>query len=142
MYFSHNSGFSRYSGQFAADGQIHYYERRLYILLLRIFLNPFDGIKNMHTYLYMIQNFLIKCTFYIIGKTKSVEWRIRQLKGLMKMYEENDSVFYEALDKDLRKPKWESMAAEVENNKNDIIGILRYSRLFSEPLSQAMLIFS
>ena len=74
----------------------------------------------------MIQNFLIKCTFYITGKTKSVEWRIRQLKGLMKMYEENDSLFYEALDKDLRKPKWESMAAEVENNKNDIIGILRY----------------
>ena len=95
----------------------------------------------MHTYLSMIQNFLIKLTFYIIGKTKSVEWRIRQLKGLMKMYEENDSVFYEALDKDLRKPKWESMAAEVENNKNDIIGILRYSILFSEPLSDIFITF-
>ena len=63
----------------------------------------------------------------ILGKTKSVEWRIKQLKGLMKMYEENDTLFYDALDKDLRKPKWESMAAEVENNKNDIIGALRYS---------------
>ena len=31
MYFSRNSGFSRYSGQFAADGRIHYYERRLYL---------------------------------------------------------------------------------------------------------------
>ena len=30
MYFSCNSGFSCYSEQFAADGQIHYYERRLY----------------------------------------------------------------------------------------------------------------
>ena len=30
MYFSRNSGFFRYSGQFAADGRIHYYERRLY----------------------------------------------------------------------------------------------------------------
>ena len=44
------------------------------------------------------------------------------------MYEENDNLFYDALDKDLRKPKWESMAAEVENNKNDIIGALRYSQ--------------
>ena len=32
MYFSRNSGFSRYSGQFAADGRIHYYERRLYLI--------------------------------------------------------------------------------------------------------------
>ena len=46
------------------------------------------------------------------------------------MYEENDNLFYDALDKDLRKPKWESMAAEVENNKNDIIGALRYSYFF------------
>ena len=29
MYFSRNSGFSCYSGQFATDGRIHYYERRL-----------------------------------------------------------------------------------------------------------------
>jgi len=62
---------------------------------------------------------------FATGKTKSVEWRIKQLKGLMKMYEENDTVFYDALHKDLRRPKWESMAAEVENNKNDIIGTLR-----------------
>ena len=30
LYFSRNTGFSRYSVQFAADGRIHYYERRLY----------------------------------------------------------------------------------------------------------------
>ncbi len=41
------------------------------------------------------------------------------------MYEEHEAVFTEALHKDLRKPKWESVAAEVENNKNDIIGCLR-----------------
>ena len=69
----------------------------------------------------------------ILGKTKSVEWRIKQLKGLMKMYEENDTLFYDALDKDLRKPKWESMAAEVENNKNDIIGALRCSFIYNIP---------
>ena len=31
MYFSRNSGITRYSGHFAADGRIHYYERRLYL---------------------------------------------------------------------------------------------------------------
>ena len=31
MYFSRNSGITRYSGHFAANGRIHYYERRLYI---------------------------------------------------------------------------------------------------------------
>ena len=30
MYFSRNSGITRYSGRFATDGPIHYYERRLY----------------------------------------------------------------------------------------------------------------
>ena len=30
IYFSGNSGITRYSGHFAADGQIHYYESRLY----------------------------------------------------------------------------------------------------------------
>ena len=30
MHFSHNSRFSRYSRQFGADEQIHYYERQLY----------------------------------------------------------------------------------------------------------------
>ena len=30
MYFSLNSGITRYSGHFATDRQIHYYKRRLY----------------------------------------------------------------------------------------------------------------
>ena len=31
MYFSRNSGITRYSGQISADGHVHYCERRLYI---------------------------------------------------------------------------------------------------------------
>lgn len=56
------------------------------------------------------------------GKTKSVEWRKQQLKGLMRMYEENEGLFTDALHKDLHKPKWEASMAEVEMNKNDIRG--------------------
>ena len=36
MYFSCNSGITHYSGHFATDGRIHYYERRLYLFLLVI----------------------------------------------------------------------------------------------------------
>ena len=56
------------------------------------------------------------------GKTKNLEWRKRQLQGLLRMYEENEAVFTDALHKDLHKPKWEAVMAEVEFNKNDIIG--------------------
>ena len=31
MYFSGNSGFTRNSGDFEADGRIHYYKRQLYL---------------------------------------------------------------------------------------------------------------
>ena len=59
------------------------------------------------------------------GRTRPIEWRIQQLKGLLRMYEENEAIFTEALHKDLRKPKWEAVVAEIENNKNDILGCLR-----------------
>jgi acyl-CoA reductase-like NAD-dependent aldehyde dehydrogenase len=41
------------------------------------------------------------------------------------MYEENEAIFTEALHKDLRKPRWESVSAEINMNKNDILGCLR-----------------
>lgn len=59
------------------------------------------------------------------GKTKPIEWRVKQLKGLLRMYEENEAIFTEALHKDLRKPRWEAVGAEIEFNKNEIIGCLR-----------------
>ena len=38
-------------------------------------------------------------------RTRPIEWRIDQLKALHRMYEENESIFCEALEKDLRKPR-------------------------------------
>jgi len=58
-------------------------------------------------------------------RTKPIEWRIQQLNGLLRMYEENETIFAEALHKDLRKPKFEAVLAEIENNKNDVRGALR-----------------
>ena len=65
------------------------------------------------------------------GRTKPIEWRIQQLKGLLRMYEENETIFAEALHKDLRKPKFEAVLAEIENNKNDVRGALRWVRMFN-----------
>lgn len=59
------------------------------------------------------------------GTTRPVEWRIQQLNGLLRMYEENEDLFNDALHKDLRKPKWESVSTEINFLKNDIIGCLR-----------------
>ena len=58
MYFSHNSGITRYSGHFAADGQIHYYESRLYF-------------ENL--FLVKVSLFFLNCTanIYISITTKS-----------------------------------------------------------------------
>merc|ERR1712141_958333 len=62
---------------------------------------------------------------FATGRTKPIEWRIQQLNGLLRMYEENETIFAEALHKDLRKPKFEAVLAEIENNKNDVLGCLR-----------------
>jgi len=56
------------------------------------------------------------------GSTRSLEWRIRQLEGLLTMYTENSQAFASALYKDLRKPIVEAMGTEIDFLKNDVIG--------------------
>ena len=77
---------------------------------------------TMADYPKMMQN--LRQTFGT-GRTRPIEWRIQQLKGLLRMYEENETIFVEALHKDLRKPKFEAFLAEIDNNKNDVRGCLR-----------------
>lgn len=59
------------------------------------------------------------------GRTRNIEWRINQLKNLMRMMEENEDAFLAALKLDLGKPKAESVMAEIDFLKNDVIGLLR-----------------
>lgn len=72
---------------------------------------------------------------FATGKTKPIEWRVKQLKSLLRMYEENEAIFTEALHKDLRKPRWEAVGAEIEFNKNDIIGCLRDIEHWAKPVN-------
>jgi len=47
------------------------------------------------------------------GRTRSYEWRIAQLKQVLKLVDENEDQFIEALREDIGKPPFESFIAEV-----------------------------
>lgn len=47
------------------------------------------------------------------GKTRSYEWRVTQLKKIVKMVEERESEIVDALRSDLNKPAFESVVYEV-----------------------------
>ncbi|KAF8405705.1 hypothetical protein HHK36_007782 [Tetracentron sinense] len=51
------------------------------------------------------------------GKTKSYEWRISQLKNILKMVDENEKQIVEALRKDLSKPELEAFVSEISMTK-------------------------
>ncbi|KAK6277309.1 hypothetical protein POUND7_017632 [Theobroma cacao] len=50
---------------------------------------------------------------FVAGKTKSYEWRVAQLKALLKMTEENEPQIAAALRDDLSKPELESYIYEI-----------------------------
>ena len=47
------------------------------------------------------------------GKTRSYEWRISQLKSIVKMCDEHEEDIVDALRQDLSKPQLESIVYEV-----------------------------
>ncbi|EOY16341.1 Aldehyde dehydrogenase 3H1 isoform 1 [Theobroma cacao] len=55
---------------------------------------------------------------FVAGKTKSYEWRVAQLKALLKMTEENEPQIAAALRDDLSKPELESYIYEIAMLKN------------------------
>merc|ERR1711936_1375740 len=59
------------------------------------------------------------------GRTKSVDWRKEQLRAVDRMLVENEAAFISALKTDLNKPPQETIMAEIDFLRNDIIGLLR-----------------
>lgn len=47
------------------------------------------------------------------GKTKSYEWRVSQLEGILRMVEEKEQEIVRALYQDLSKPESEAFISEV-----------------------------
>lgn len=54
------------------------------------------------------------------GRTKDVDFRKKQLKALMRLYQENYEEMARVLAADLRKPKQESQIMEIEFLINDL----------------------
>ncbi|CAO2834503.1 unnamed protein product [Amaranthus hypochondriacus] len=55
---------------------------------------------------------------FMSGKTRSYEWRISQLKGILKMMEDNENEIVDALRSDLNKPAFESVLYEISMLKS------------------------
>lgn len=55
------------------------------------------------------------------GRTKTLKWRMSQLKSLLSLVEENEKLLCDALYQDLHKHKMESVVMELNVTKNDIV---------------------
>ncbi|KAH9633230.1 hypothetical protein HF086_017785 [Spodoptera exigua] len=70
---------------------------------------------------------------YNRGVTRPVKWRLQQLKNLLRMYEENQNAMIEALRKDLRRSKMESVMLEVAYLINDLKSIIHHLEDWVKP---------
>jgi len=62
---------------------------------------------------------------FLKGRTKSIEWRISQLKALERMFVEHEDELVGALKTDLNKPFQDAIMAEIDFTKNEIISAIR-----------------
>uniref|UniRef100_H2ZL89 Aldehyde dehydrogenase n=1 Tax=Ciona savignyi TaxID=51511 RepID=H2ZL89_CIOSA len=67
------------------------------------------------------------------GITLPVEWRIEQLNRLLDLLNENENALLDALHKDLRKPKLESIETELIVVKNEAINAIKNVQTWSKP---------
>lgn len=74
---------------------------------------------------------------FATGRTKNVNFRLEQLKNLKRMYEENTNKFLEALHKDLRKSKQESISTEIELLINDLRNVIGNLKKWVKPINGA-----
>lgn len=66
-------------------------------------------------------------------KTKSYEFRLKQLQALLKMYTENENSIINALHSDLRKSKQECIVLELEYLKNDLKNTIAKLKEWMQP---------
>lgn len=67
------------------------------------------------------------------GKTKPLEFREKQLRGLLKMYTENKTAMIAALAEDLHRSKQEAVLLEIDLMINDVKNILQNLRQWVDP---------
>ncbi|WCJ37755.1 Aldehyde dehydrogenase [Euphorbia peplus] len=75
----------------------------------------------------------LRDNFYKSRKTRSYEWRISQLKSIIKMIDENETQITEALHQDLSKPPLESFLSEISNAKSSCEFALKELKNWMQP---------
>lgn len=72
-------------------------------------------------------------TAFRTGITKTYEWRVKQLEGLLKLLDENREEIAQALNKDLHKPKLEAHVFEIDYCRNDLIETINNLKEWMKP---------
>ncbi|KAJ8670410.1 hypothetical protein QAD02_001669 [Eretmocerus hayati] len=86
--------------------------------------------KDMSNYAEIVQS---TRETYFSGKTRPLEFRIKQLKALEKMVEDNRAAFHAALNTDLRRSKFENYVLEIDFTLNEIKDMLMNLREWAAP---------
>jgi len=73
------------------------------------------------------------------GSSRSLAHRVKQLEGFRRLLVEEEDTLLAALKTDLNKPTQESIMAEIDFLKNDIIGLLRHIKQWTkdQPVEKA-----
>ncbi|KAK9310820.1 hypothetical protein QLX08_000105 [Tetragonisca angustula] len=70
-------------------------------------------------------------TVFLSGKTRSLEWRKKQLKQTLLMLEECEQEIISALATDLHKCKFETVSTEIKFTEGEVIELLRHLKEWS-----------
>ncbi|GJQ72349.1 Aldh-III [Trypoxylus dichotomus] len=124
-----------------------YLQRKL-ILTSTLTLLQFSSSKSIgrYTCFYYQQNYLLHSTrmtykdlvenirkTFNTGRTKTYEFRLNQLKALLKLYEENTQLMIDAVKIDLRKSKQEALTAEINVLKNEVYNLINNLKEYMKP---------
>lgn len=69
------------------------------------------------------------------GRTINLEFRLEQLKNLLRMCDENLERFHQAIITDMRRPKMETTILELNYVRNEISGLITNFKKWSKPKS-------
>lgn len=72
-------------------------------------------------------------SFYKTGKTRAVNYRIKALKRLKSTIQSMEKEIYDALTKDLQKPKFETYTSEIGMIYEDINLMIKKLKVWSQP---------
>jgi len=67
------------------------------------------------------------------GRTRPLQWRRRQLEGLLKMMKEHESDFVDAISADLGRPVMEAFAADIGHARLQIKHVLKHFEGWAKP---------